>query len=130
MVALMRISRIRSRRRILEGAAPFSSVATWLAGTSARPPCAGQVEPQQVDGAGALGGLHAQAHVVAVAVGVFELRNHFAGHQAAHGGGHGAEVQAQVAGGLAVHRHAHLGLRLFLAGVHVGGAGHLAHLAA
>ena len=37
MFALMRISRIRSRRRMFEGAAPLSIDATCASGTSARP---------------------------------------------------------------------------------------------
>jgi hypothetical protein len=72
-----------------------------------------------------LRGIDAQPHVVAVAVGVLEPGHHLAGDQAANDRRYRAEVEPEVAGGLAVHGDAHLGPRLILAGIDVGGARHL-----
>src|ERR1039458_4112338 len=89
------------------------------------PALRGQVEPQQVDGAGTVRAFHAQADVVAVAIRVFELRDHLTRHQSPHGGCDRTQVEPQIARGIAVQCDAHLGLRLLFAGVHVHGAGDL-----
>ena len=88
------------------------------------PKLAGKIQRQQVAAAAALRGVHPQANVVAVAVGVLELGDHFAGHQSAHGGGHRSEVEPQIAGGLAVEVHPEFRPGVLLAGVHIHRARH------
>ena len=85
----------------------------------------GQIQFQQVAAAGPLRTLDAQPHIVAVAVGVLELRDDLAGDQTAHGRRHGSQVEAQVARLLPVQADPQLRPRVFLAGVHIRGAGHV-----